>query len=381
MTDKNTFCHLPWTSLFIGAQGDVRNCCPSRNILGNLNDTPIERIINNQTHKEIQNNITEDTWHDNCGLCKEIEDIGQISYRNIAQPVENFFDINDITESNKNFHKFKILDIRWSNTCNLACNYCSEKFSSTWAAIKKIDIGASKNYYPNVINYIENHRAEIERIDLLGGEPLILKENAELLSKFTNKDIEIQVVTSGSIDLSKSSVFKELIKFSNVNFGISFENTKDRYEYVRHNASWELLTNNIKYIKENTNFRLTALPIYNIYSALDIDNFYEVLPLFNSVAWNMLVYPTELNLFNFPKQVRNIALEKLNSVIKKYGDQQSLGIDFLHNTKNLIETNTSDTPYPNFLSFTDNLETNLLTNKKYSFFELWPELNFLKDDK
>jgi hypothetical protein len=43
---------------------------------------------------------------------------------------------------------------------------------------------------------------------------------------------------------------------------------------------------------------------------------------------------------------------------------------------NLIGAKTNN--INNFVKFTNNLENNQLKNKKHSFFELWPEFNFMK---
>jgi organic radical activating enzyme len=395
MITPETFCHYPWTGLFVGAHGDVRVCCPSKSIIGNLNDSRLDKIINNDLHKEIQDSILDNKWHKNCATCKNLEDAGHVSYRNFARPVEDFFEIKSLDADNQNFHNLKIVDVRWSNTCNLACNYCSEKFSSTWAAIKKIDIGATKEYYADVIQYISKYTKEIKILHLLGGEPLLMKENAELLANFDNKDVEVHVVTSGSVDLTKSPTFKELSKFENVNIAISFENTKDRYEYVRHNADWNLLIQNIKYIKENTNYFISIVPIYNIYSALDLVNFYKTIyslfeevteippnikPVIYRMHWNQLQHPDALDVFNFPTPVKQLAIEQLDTVIEKYSKDSTIDLDcdFLIQTRDLLKNSIEINKVSKFLDFTNDLETNLHV-KKHSFFELWPELNFLKN--
>ena len=52
-----------------------------------------------------------------------------------------------------------------------------------------------------------------------------------------------------------------------------------------------------------------------------------------------------------------------------------LGCDFLKTTRNLLKTSPVVSEFQEFLSFTEDLETNLHV-KKHSFFELWPEINF-----
>ena len=42
------FCPAPWNAVYISSSGDVDSCCISSNLLGNINQTPLETIINGE---------------------------------------------------------------------------------------------------------------------------------------------------------------------------------------------------------------------------------------------------------------------------------------------------------------------------------------------
>jgi hypothetical protein len=44
LLDKN-FCVLPWTGFELEPDGGVKNCIISKDKLGNINDDPIEKIL------------------------------------------------------------------------------------------------------------------------------------------------------------------------------------------------------------------------------------------------------------------------------------------------------------------------------------------------
>ena len=88
----------------------------------------------------------------------------------------------DVATADIDEHKPALIDVRWNNTCNLACTYCSSYFSTKWASIE----GKSNNHTINtqeqqVIDYIEKHRDFVKEVAMVGGEPLMMKENDRLL--------------------------------------------------------------------------------------------------------------------------------------------------------------------------------------------------------
>ena len=67
---------------------------------------------------------------------------------------------------------------------------------------------------------------------MVGGEPLLMKENADLLELIPD-NVKVDVISNFSTDVTKSKVFEKLLKRPKVNWHISIENGGERYEYVR----------------------------------------------------------------------------------------------------------------------------------------------------
>ena len=124
---NKVYCTAPWNGLTIRENGDVRTCCVGGKTLGNINDTDIKEIQNSQQLSEIQNNfLTGNVDQVNCSQC--------INEEYQSQPSLRHYYNRYYTDTNLNKLKLKVIDMRWSNSCNLQCMYCSPTFSSTWAA-------------------------------------------------------------------------------------------------------------------------------------------------------------------------------------------------------------------------------------------------------
>ena len=47
--NKN-FCVIPWTGFELEPNGDVKNCIISRDVIGNISQTPIDKIFRNSIY-------------------------------------------------------------------------------------------------------------------------------------------------------------------------------------------------------------------------------------------------------------------------------------------------------------------------------------------
>jgi hypothetical protein len=184
------------------------------------------------------------------------------------------------------------------------------------------------------------------------------------------------VVTSLAVDLEKSEIFKHLSKFKQVKINVSFENAGDRYNYVRHNASWDVLVKNIETILTMENITLGVDSIYSIYNATDLLNFYRFISKYNLKArWFRVHSPTALDITLFEPAVKEMAIKEIDQLLVEFAHYSDF--DFFKTIRNsLINSDTKN--IDNFIKFTDNLENNQQKNKKHTFFELWPEFNFMR---
>ena len=83
---------------------------------------------------------------------------------------------------------------------------------------------------------------------MVGGEPLLLPENDRLLDVIP-QDAIVTLITNLNVDLDKNKIFQKLSTRSRVGWSMSFDNTGEQLEYVRHGASWSLIKENLAKIK------------------------------------------------------------------------------------------------------------------------------------
>lgn len=366
-----TFCREPWTGIFIGPNSDVRTCCPGEIQLGDITQQSLQDILTSDKAKSIRQEILDGKWSANCEICRVIESNGVRSYRNPKQQ-----GLEDLLTNDPMGFRLESMDVRWRNTCQLTCRYCDPKFSSSWANVLKVNIKNDSGYYPDTLDWLKQNSLTVEKISLLGGEPLLIKENADLLKLFDNKNIVIELVTGFSVDLSKSTVWQEVEKFNQPMVSISFENTGPRFEYVRRGASWPLVRSNIKWVKENfPTFILRALPVYNLYSAVDLDNFYNFVEEvdFDVVHWNMIKWPDELNMGNFGPEIKSLASKHVNRVLDRLGNRPDWDTDFLVDVdRNLLKSYNNSIDAAQFTQWMTT-QDQVLKHNLDNFFDLWPE--------
>jgi organic radical activating enzyme len=367
----NNFCAEPWKQIFIGPDSKIKTCCAGRVNLGDLQQNTIEEILKGDELLDIKNTILKGEWHKNCGLCKELEDRGVESQRHRTQEE---FKNHAFYKDNILYHTPDMLDVRWDNTCNLACNYCMPYFSSVWASIKKEYQTPPRNN-DGVMSYIKDKAEEIRHVLCLGGEPFLQKRNIELLENL-NSDCSILFLTNLSTQLEGNPIYEKLKCFKYVTFHLSFETVGKKFEYVRHNASWDKFSHNLSLIKkEFPNSKIVARPLYCVYSAFNLEEYYDFIEKNNiEVGWQKIEGPVELNVNYLPKKFRILAIEEINKVLLRNG--KNLDLDTLSMLKNSLLKDDSEIQKDQIRIFHENLE-NIYHAKKYKFVELWPHLQEL----
>jgi sulfatase maturation enzyme AslB (radical SAM superfamily) len=377
--NKETFCAYPFNTIFLGADGGIKTCCSSMTDIGDINKQSIQEIVQGPLAQEVRQSIINGQWHKQCEQCYKLEAMGARSERVDRFSVSKYSSFENATKETFELHK---LDLRWSNLCNLACNYCFEYFSSKWSALKGIKINANKSEAEDslftLISENINSVDSIETINLLGGEPLLQKQNHKLIDSLPNKNYYI--LTNLSIDLPNNTIAPKLMSNPNAEWGISFDTIGSRFEYVRHGAEWETFVSNLRYLNSSGVKIINAHPLYCTYSAFNLCEYYDFIiaeGYFNEVYWSAIQNLHSLNVFKLPPNLKMKALQELDKCIDKYGP---LGHDMsaLENIRTeLTQVLKATSGYVKRLEFTNwihAIEVKYLNDKKYSFAELWPGL-------
>ena len=377
--NKETFCAYPFNTIFLGADGGVKTCCSAEIDIGDINKQSIQEILQGPIAQGIRQAIIEEHWHPQCAQCAKLEAMGARSERGDSGSVAKLDYFKDARADTFELQK---LDLRWSNLCNLACNYCYEYFSSKWSVLKGIKINANKaeaedSLFTLIAENI-NSVDSIESINLLGGEPLLQKQNHKLIDLLPTKNYYI--LSNLSIDLPNNTIAPKLIANESAQWGISFDTVDKRFEYVRHGAEWTTFVSNLRYLNKQGAKIINAHPLYCTYSAFNLCEYYDFIiseGYFNEVYWSAIQNIHSLNVFKLPPKLKAAAMTELDKCISKYKDS-GYDMSALVNIRSQLELTLNDTTgYVTRLQFEEwlhTIEVEQLTDKQYSFDQLWPGL-------
>jgi len=167
-----------------------------------------------------------------------------------------------------------ILDLDFSNFCNLKCVMCNPTRSSEWA--KDIGKGIS-SISKEMIDDLFAISDEVTKITIQGGEPSIMKEYEyyfELLdSKNIIKNIDLQVITNGT-NLNKK--FYDLLKkFKSLKLGISIDAFGLANDYIRWPSHFNQIEKNVINLTDLQN--VTTVEILNSLNILSMFNYKDFL--------------------------------------------------------------------------------------------------------
>lgn len=369
------FCYAPWTNIHINTTGQYKTCCAGTTIIGDLKTIPITNLINGKELTEIKKSILNNEYHENCRGCVNMEKNVSRSERHWYEDISN----NEIIRiKDLNNQHLQNLDIRWSNTCNLSCVYCDSWASSQWASIKKESVERLdyQNTLEDILLFIDSNKKSLKQIALLGGEPLLQKENDSLLDVIAD-NVTVYVITNLSVPLENNRIFKKLISKTNVVWDISFDTIGDRFEYVRHGASWNLLLKNLKLLKDITkdkpNHGIGIASVYSVYNALRLTEMFESFKEHDipAMRWNELHFPDALKVTSLPQQFIMKAITEIEKNVKFIQNGSTFLQEMAKSMQSLTNYDNKDSQY--LYDWHSDLEETYWPNFKHKFENLWPE--------
>ena len=267
-----SFCPLPWTGFIMNPNGEVKNCVLSETVLGNINDTDIKDVLQGEKNTQIKQCMNVHEKHPGCTHCHRHEkdstgyNIRSDRYyylKALSGVPYSTYDTNDTS--------LRSVDMRWRNTCNLACVYCGPELSSTWQKELDVDIAVDETQLAKTKQYVLDNAPNLKNVYLAGGEPLLMKENAELLDRL---DPSCEVRINTNLTNLKSPVYERASKFRNVHWTVSVETMGAEFEYIRYGAKWNTFIENLQTITQldhriSFNMLWFVLNPYTVFDTVD----------------------------------------------------------------------------------------------------------------
>jgi hypothetical protein len=316
-----------------------------------------------------------------CHNCIEAERYGR-SERHWHNDVNPDF---DIASAAPNDHVPSIVDVRWNITCNLSCNYCGPYCSSRWASIKgeRYRSGA-RPYYQQVCEYIQQHSEHVREVALVGGEPLLLPENEELLDVIPTAAI-VTLITNMNVDFDRNVIVQKLSTRNRVGWSMSFENIGDRFEYVRSGGEWSLTNTNVgrvaAWMRDQGHWG-GIHAVYNLYSATHLCELREYADSQGiNILWQTLYQPAYLDPGMLGRRVQDLCLEEIARYQSRFA-MTPQETDFFQLVQQRFQTaNLVDSRHlADFREHIQDIETKYHKHDAGGFVKLWPELEFLLGD-
>lgn len=231
-----------------------------------------------------------------CEYCYKIEDAGGFSDRQNHINKQNLTPYELLQNNRATIVTPTILEIYFSNICNLSCLYCGPHFSSLWeneykkfGDIKKdnnnfiINAPKSKNFnnYDSLSQqlwkWMEENSKHLKKFHILGGEPFFQKEFIDCLDHFENNpnpECEFVIITNLMVDDKRMDYyierFKKIIgkrKLKNLQITCSLDCWGPQAEFIRSGLNLDQWQRNfekllkIKWIRLQINHTVSVLSI------------------------------------------------------------------------------------------------------------------------
>lgn len=357
MKDQSkTFCMHPFTGLATREDGAVKVCCRSHPI-AYIQNSSLEEIWNNKTMKRIRQQVLSGERPPECAPCFNLEDQGVESLRqrhiNGVIPEARITLYPNVLDQLKEDYTmpFEIptIEIKMNNLCNLKCRMCNPMDSTSWNDWEEIEDHYKKedNFLVRKIvdlnlknkpfldsfvdspNWWESFKKLLpyfRRVEFAGGEPLMDPTHYKILDMLApyGDNIEIKYATNLTmLGKNNRTVWEYWPKFKSVAVNVSIDGIGDSYEYVRGNASWVELINNIKQIQTIPNVRrIVGAVAVQVSNVLVLDKMIEYfLDNIEIVFYtNMVQYPNVLSPQVLPNDLKKLAIERLLQIEKRLKD-------------------------------------------------------------
>jgi molybdenum cofactor biosynthesis enzyme MoaA len=318
---SNDRCNIPWNTMGINANGEIFICSsPSwiPKFVGNiLQVSSVYNALNSDIALKIRNEISNNRYfYCNHKICSFFRNIPSKFYNKQSTDDQSLAPLLDLSNDRLQVNAIPTnLIFDFDYTCNFKCPSCRTELinNNKHHVIRKINNDIVDKIKTLIIDQIENQPISIR---WCGGEPFISEPYLDLLDYIANTgktNIQHIIQTNGSYLKSKQYLLQKLLPVTQ-ELRVSFDAaTESTYKQIRVNGQWELLLDNVRWIKQfinknNFSTRLTADFV------VQLDNFKEI-PLFVELCdqlgiehinfqkmWNWGTWPQDVfdskNVFN-----------------------------------------------------------------------------------
>ena len=293
LTREKVFCLLPWTHLHVCTGGSSIPCCVWRGpALGNVRSASLVDLWNSPGMKALRSDMMSGRPVAGCEKCYEDERAGFLSLRqrnNLEWDRHRGRERLTALDGTMPWLPVPLLDIRFSNACNLRCRTCDVSLSSAWTADARslgLAVGGSavqRSYgdWDSLWRQLQRVLEEgIEEIRFAGGEPLVMEEHYRILDFLIARgltDVRLSYNTNFSIlRFQGRDVIDRWSRFRKVHIAASLDGSGRRGEYLRKGLSWDaVVANREEMLRRCPDVSFMIAATVSIFNALHLPDFHR----------------------------------------------------------------------------------------------------------
>lgn len=347
LKEKKFFCTFPFYHVYGEEDGNYKLCSEAQETDHFYNDMTIREWFTSDYINTIRDEMLKDdpdmSKLSSCKRCiKAEEDCGNSTRTELLKDNDMLktYDPRLVNAYDyERSHEFKFhnrpLSIQMrmfknNDVCNFGCYMCFPKFSSK----RKQDLKKSKAYeIIKVFNPHENfsNDQEISMIDqfveiidyvnyieIIGGEPLYVKESYDFLEELINRvdtsKVSLQIFTNLSTLENKERNFLNLTNnFKRTVFKVSLDGVEQYNEYIRKGSDWQKFKENIKAVDKHPK---CTFYVWSVLSTLSILRYEMVEEWCKQEGihheFNILRDPEELSIIHLPNELKLDLIDKFS---------------------------------------------------------------------
>jgi MoaA/NifB/PqqE/SkfB family radical SAM enzyme len=231
---------------------------------------------NSKYMKEMRLKMIKGEKHSNCQRCYLQEDLGHSSMRD----TKGMADLIKNTNPDGSYDTAPWqLELHFGNLCNLACKMCSQNYSTAigkelikmghqdpdflkWVKKESGTVNNWTGQLDMVYDWFKNEKIKKEvfehvsknvtRLNVIGGEPTIIKEFFELLDYcYQDKTLgDKQVLIHSNMTNTNPKLTDWLGEMESWSIVASIDGVGDRNRYIRYPSDWDTIVKNINFYNE-----------------------------------------------------------------------------------------------------------------------------------
>lgn len=387
---KPFFCPFPFQHIYSETDGTFKLCVEAGRTDYNIENSTIQEWYTsdhmNKIRKEmLSNNPNWESLND-CFQCIASEKHTNSSSR--TRLIKDLpYPVLEMASYFKNTGEYWFLErtlniqmrmYKNADTCNLGCYMCFPRFST----IRQRDI--KQTNATDLIPHYQYEKEEelefkmplidqfielmpyIQQIEIIGGEPLYVKECFDFIEKLVKAapeecaEVNLFVFTNLSHLKLKNRDFLQYAKhFNQVEFKVSMDGVGKYNEYIRRNSNYDELYKNIQTLKKE-NYKILVWPTISLLTVLRYKELENML-IKNDLRhqFNIVVDPDILHIRHLPNPIKEKLLIELSdkkdivNALKAERDEQKFqdAMAYIKRLDEKYNTNVFDL-YPELEEFT-----------------------------